>query len=649
MPSVFISYARDDAAKARAISREIERAGFDVWMDQRISSGSEFSREIEAALAEASAVLVIWSEKSIESPWVRDEAGEGRDSGRLVPVMIDNCRPPMGFRQFQATDLSQWSGRGKPPELEQLLVAIQAKCEGPLEVRKPRPARPRHFKLRPFWAAVAAGLLLLGAAFLYLNRSGKDAEAAPSLAIAPITADASDAEARKLAAAVHDAVAHNLSQGAFSISVLETNPTAGPAPADYLLTGRVVTSGDRVTTTVRIEDTVRHIVIFSHQWEEPRDKAGEIPDRVGAQVASQISWAAPLIQMERRHPSEPAITAALLGDNSAGLDSINALSSYERSRRLAAKAPDSPLAQNGLAFNAAFALGQLPRSQRSEAVKLGREALDRVLKLAPEIGDNHIPWCILRSEQRKVQCEDRLRAAMRIDPDAPFVGFFLGSLLSEVGRNAEAAELIRVSHAHDPFMPHKIGLMLRMLELTGQTGEAADLYTQAARWWPGSVPILWRRFSGMVARGDFKAAQAFNKQVDDPFKVDTLLSAINRNSLDALRSACPSMRDFEGTACILSFARLGDLNAAYALAEEVYPSRRGRTPAEEERIWLDQPDINGFFFLSGPAAAPLRRDPRYLALAERVGLLEYWRSGRSPDFCAGKNPEPICRHIVKAR
>jgi hypothetical protein len=45
-------------------------------------------------------------------------------------------------------------------------------------------------------------------------------------------------------------------------------------------------------------------------------------------------------------------------------------------------------------------------------------------------------------------------------------------------------------------------------------------------------------------------------------------------------------------------------------------------------------------------AAPLRRDPRYVALAERVGLLEYWRSGRPPDFCR-KNPEPICAQLLK--
>jgi hypothetical protein len=42
----------------------------------------------------------------------------------------------------------------------------------------------------------------------------------------------------------------------------------------------------------------------------------------------------------------------------------------------------------------------------------------------------------------------------------------------------------------------------------------------------------------------------------------------------------------------------------------------------------------------------MRRDPRYIALVERIGLLAYWRSGRSPDFCR-KSPEPVCAQLLK--
>jgi hypothetical protein len=149
----------------------------------------------------------------------------------------------------------------------------------------------------------------------------------------------------------------------------------------------------------------------------------------------------------------------------------------------------------------------------------------------------------------------------------------------------------------------------------------------------------------MAARGDFEAAQRFDNQVGGQKQLRLVLSAINRKSLPAVRTVCATAEDVEGIACMLALARFGDFDAAYRLADRLYPSRRGRTPADENRIWLDNPDALPVFFLTSSGAAPLRRDPRYVALAERVGLLEYWRSGRLPDFCRAPHPEPVCTQI----
>jgi hypothetical protein len=98
---------------------------------------------------------------------------------------------------------------------------------------------------------------------------------------------------------------------------------------------------------------------------------------------------------------------------------------------------------------------------------------------------------------------------------------------------------------------------------------------------------------------------------------------------------------------MIAFAAVGDLDGAYAVADKLYPRRVGRTPAETERIWLDDPDGAGpGQFITSPGAAPMRRDPRYLQLAERTGLLAYWRGGRIPDFCR-KQPEAICSQLLK--
>ncbi|MEO8548027.1 MAG: toll/interleukin-1 receptor domain-containing protein, partial [Sphingomicrobium sp.] len=92
MSRIFLSYARDDVDAARQLAEGISQAGHDVWWDHNLHGGSRFDTEIDRALKNAEAVVVLWSEASVGSAWVKDEAGEGRDSGRLVPVSIGSAK-----------------------------------------------------------------------------------------------------------------------------------------------------------------------------------------------------------------------------------------------------------------------------------------------------------------------------------------------------------------------------------------------------------------------------------------------------------------------------------------------------------------------------------------------------------------------------
>jgi len=46
MASVFLSYVREDAEKARTIATLLDRAGHSVWWDRQIKGGAEYSDEI---------------------------------------------------------------------------------------------------------------------------------------------------------------------------------------------------------------------------------------------------------------------------------------------------------------------------------------------------------------------------------------------------------------------------------------------------------------------------------------------------------------------------------------------------------------------------------------------------------------------------
>ena len=75
MASIFLSYVHEDLERAASLAARLEQAGHSVWWDRHIKGGREFSGEIETALAAADKIVVLWSERSIHSAWVRDEAG----------------------------------------------------------------------------------------------------------------------------------------------------------------------------------------------------------------------------------------------------------------------------------------------------------------------------------------------------------------------------------------------------------------------------------------------------------------------------------------------------------------------------------------------------------------------------------------------
>ena len=75
MPDVFISYAREDRERARVLAEALQARGWSVWWDRKIVAGQTFDETIEQQLETAKSVVVLWSEHSIGSEWVRNEAG----------------------------------------------------------------------------------------------------------------------------------------------------------------------------------------------------------------------------------------------------------------------------------------------------------------------------------------------------------------------------------------------------------------------------------------------------------------------------------------------------------------------------------------------------------------------------------------------
>ncbi len=188
---VFFSYAHADRDRAKAIVGALQQAGFSVWWDEDLQLGSAYNESIQSALENASAVIVLWSETSTHSHWVRDEAELGRERGVLVPLVVGGIQPPLGFRQLQAIDLDAWNGKADHPVFQRLLHALNSglgipDTMAPLVGHGGIPAKARSFSLdRRTLVIGGGGIATLGIlGFLGLHFSGSDSAAA-GLAVLP--------------------------------------------------------------------------------------------------------------------------------------------------------------------------------------------------------------------------------------------------------------------------------------------------------------------------------------------------------------------------------------------------------------------------------------------------------------------------------
>jgi DNA-binding winged helix-turn-helix (wHTH) protein/tetratricopeptide (TPR) repeat protein len=493
------------------------------------------------------------------------------------------------------------------------------------------------------WAAALT--VAVGAALLVARPAEKQGEPpVPTVGIAPFGVPAGDAAAAEVARAARLSLSHMLSEGGFPVRLVDT----GDKRADFVISGDVKHASGKIEAMVRLEETRQHVVIFSRRFEGPEHEAANLPDQIGASLATNLSWTAALMILDRRNPMDPRVTGELLKQMSLVVEGGDILRVYEISRRVVEQAPNSAIAQISLAFASGFVLGELPRDQRAAAVTLGRRAADRARALAPEFGDVYIPWCLLHSWARRAECERWLRHGMKADPNAPFAAAFLGGLLHEAGRFDESMEFARIAIANDPYKPAKLANLIRMLEVTGRAAEADDVYARANRWWPNERRIYWARLMGFIEHGDFDAIERFAQNRPELGPATEAIAALRSRDASRARLACgrDSPEGPTQSLCLVILAQLGELDAAYAKADRMFPRMVGRNPEEEEKLWLDNPGGYSETILSTPTAAVLRRDPRYIELVRRTGLLDYWRSSRLPDFCR-KAPEPVCSRIRK--
>src|SRR5258705_489430 len=263
-PAIFLSYAHADRAKAQRLASILEQAGYTVWWDALVEGGSRFAKSIDEALDKADGLGVLWSKHWVESDWVGEEAAQGRDRQRLVPLALEGTVPALGFRQIQVIKLSSWHGRADAPQIDAIRGVIAASLG---EQPGPRPVAGRSIDRRQALVtgggaavAVAGGGLiawqtgLIGpvranarsiAVLPFKNLGGDSAQAFISDGLTEEIRSALSRNSRLLVLATTSSNTVRDDQG-------DARSIAAKLDVAYLLDGSVQRAGDRVRVAINL-------------------------------------------------------------------------------------------------------------------------------------------------------------------------------------------------------------------------------------------------------------------------------------------------------------------------------------------------------------------------------------------------------------
>jgi adenylate cyclase len=440
---VFLSYARDDVDAARELADGLGQAGQEVWWDRHLHGGSRFDREIEEALKNAEAVVVLWSKASVDSAWVKDEAAEARDTERLVPVSIGSAKPPLGFRQFHTIDLGSWDGRGRPQALGELLDAISRTC-GP--------------GAREQIAASAAG---------------KEPQQKASVCVLPFANMSGEPEQEYFSDGITEDIITDLSKVS-ALSVIARNTAFGfkgqnpdvkevaqSLGVSHVLEGSVRKVANRVRITAQLIDGSKGDHVWADRYDRDLTDIFEIQDEISKAIVEALKLKllpAEKKAIENRGTSNvDAYDLYLMARQQWISGTFGTVRREQSIARLCREATqlDSEYAQ-------AWALMGLAQLELRFVHGYSEDALssaERALEINPALAEAHcIKARYLEEEGRTEQAEKQVRTALKLDPESWEVNREAGRMLFRHGQIKEAiphfekAASLNDTDWHNPLM-----------------------------------------------------------------------------------------------------------------------------------------------------------------------------------------------------
>lgn len=639
MAKLFLSYSRSDAAKAQRFTRWLEHEGHEVWRDEDdIGAGASFSSEIEKALNDSDAVLVLWSAESVRSAWVRDEAGFGRDKDKLIPFSLDATQPPLGFRQFQSVSLAGWKRRSEPPNPDRIRAALARVAELPPVPAGAAPNRGRRniFSGRPLLVVSAVAVIAAAAlGFLLWQRWSGEGEISIAVVASPQSPD------RAMAADYASVAAADLAAFLprhFDRATVVASGEADAAKAAYQLEISTDPHGAGANASLTLADKDGQSTLWSENWSVPDTSAADLKAQV-SEAASKVALCLTDARGGSSRLSQPSLSLYLSGCTDLGktkLSNAEFVGIFEKITKLA---PDFGPGWDYLALSRSWIAESLEQSSPARAVaeQSARQAIAVARKLNPNSAMPYDAEYHLISDD-PFKALQVLEQGAAIDPADGRIQAHLSSEYQSVGRMSDAVRAAQNGVELEPGAPYTRSQYILALSYAGEFTKAnADLVAARAKW-PNDSAIDFADFSLQYRYGEPRRALELLARLGDLTDADMavvrkVLAARTEPTSAKIDEAIASLRErwsknpADRNQILLALGNFGRVDQAYQLLSD--PSFQPYI----ERDALFRPDFAG-----------VRADPRFMQVAARVGLVRYWRqTGNWPDFCSSEKLPYDCK------
>lgn len=537
MADVFLSYSRSDRAEVARLASVLENAGFSVWWDRHIDGGSEFSCEIEKELSQAGAVVVAWSESSLPSHWVRDEAHEALEAGKLVSISLDASLPPMGFRQVHTIDMQDGEGekdllRTVAHRLGEDEPAMEALDEAP-------PPGWTDYKPTPLLtSAVAVVLVAVLAAFVWWSGVGAQQERgagdAPAvIAILPFEMSG-DEEWQGRGDALTASLVSNLARLPDIELVSNTATRAaleeGLSPsefearlgADHYLEGTVQAENGRLIAHLRLIDSSSGRAIWSADVMEDQAYGSEYEALLLIRISGVLLALGAVGAGEIAVPNNLEVRA-----REAFIDGLSKLTTrntddwqaaLRQMQFVTSLEPDFAAAHAATAYILAIGSPGIFAMEREDYLALHEAAMTRALDLDP---GNHM--ATLARGMFALNAHGDIETGMRIAeermesrPEDPLSHFLLAAALNYAGRPQEAITHLDHAIAADPFNNHMQSVAREFMTNAGDYRgvRQSAMNCRIDCWWAS-----WQWWKALLRLGtisDYRAdMEAIGQMADD--------------------------------------------------------------------------------------------------------------------------------------